>query len=248
MRRFIILCLLGTILFVGCRQVSPRSEGAAVAIPTAGHHQQAASDLEAAGAVASRFLDAWQLGDFAAMHNLLTYRNRELTSFAEFRALYQNTQNTMALKSLEYRPLSLTGEGRILSFQYEITFKSRILGAFSDPDRLLQLVIDPQVDGWRIAWSPADIFAEMGRGARLVFEEQVPSRANIYDRDGKVLADQNSRVVRILVDNRRIPQRETCFRSLSEATGRSLSNGPCSRPVASSITVQLGSQIGMPRK
>ena len=103
-----------------------------------------------------------------------------------------------------------------------MTFKSRILGKFSDPDRQLQLVIDPQADDWRIAWSPGDIFAEMRQGARLVFEEQVPSRANIYDRNGAVLADQNGRVVRILVDNRRIPERETCFRALSAAVGRSM--------------------------
>ena len=222
MRRYAIFCLIFLVVFGGCRQVTPRSGESAVAIPTADKSQHIASDLEAASAVASRFLDAWQLSDFAAMHDLLTFRNRELTSFAEFRALYQNAQTTMAFQSLEYRPLSLTGEGRVLSFQYEITFKSRILGAFNDPDRQLHLVIDPQVDTWRIAWSPANIFAEMGQGARLVFEEQVPGRANIYDRDGKVLADQNGRVVRILVDNRRIPVRETCFRTLSQATGRSL--------------------------
>ena len=156
------------------------------------------------------------------MHSLLTFRNRELTSFAEFQALYQNAADTMALESLDYRPLTVTGEDRVLSFQYEMTFKSRILGKFSDQKRLLQLVIDPQANDWRIAWSPANIFAEMGSGARLIFEEQAPSRANIYDRHGKVLADQNGRVVRVLVDNRHIPVRETCFASLASASGKSI--------------------------
>ena len=200
-----------------CRQEPDQS---AAPIETAAPRSHSAQ-LEAASAVANRFLEAWQRFDYAAMHSLLTFRNRELTRFAEFQSLYQNASDTMALESLSYRPLAVTGEERVLSFQYEMTFKSRILGKFSDQNRLLQLVIDPQANAWRIAWSPANIFAEMGAGARLVFEEQTPSRANIYDRYGKVLADQNGRVVRVLVDNRHIPERETCFGSLAKASGKS---------------------------
>lgn len=219
MRRLALIGILILLALSGCRQPEDQS---AVAIPTVAPKRQAGADLEAAGAVASRFLDAWQRADFAAMHNLLTFRNRELTSFVEFQTLYQNAHNTLSLESLEYQPLALSGEGRVLNFQYTVTIKSRILGRFNDPDRILQLVIDPQADAWRIAWSPADIFAEMGQGARLVFEEQVPSRANIYDRYGKVLADQNGRVVRVLVDNRHIPHRDTCFLSLAKASGISV--------------------------
>lgn len=219
MRQFTLFCLLAILIFSGCRQ---QAEQSAIAIPAAAPKNEAVTDLEAAGEVARRFLDAWQGGDFAAMHELLTFRNRELTPLAEFRALYQNAQDTMTLASLEYRPQTLSGQDRVLNFQYDVTFHSRILGSFSDPNRLLQLVIDPRAGARRIAWSPADIFAEMGQGARLVFEEQIPSRANIYDREGKVLADQNGRVVRVLVDNRRIPNRDACFRTLSEAIGWSV--------------------------
>ena len=218
MRRLALICLLSLLAVSGCRQAADQS---AAAIPTAAPKRQA-TDLEAASAVASRFLQAWQRGDFAAMHDLLTFRNRELTSFTEFRDLYQNTQDTMALESIEFTPRTLTGDGRVLTFQYAMTFKSRILGRFSDPDRRLQLIIDPAADAWRIAWSPADIFAEMGTGARLIFEEQVPGRANIYDRYGKILADQNGRVVRVMVDNRHIPDREICFGALAAASGKAV--------------------------
>lgn len=219
MRRLVLLVFSSAFVLCGCRQ---SAELSAVAIPTAAPIRQAATDLEAASAVASSFLEAWQREDFAAMHELLTFRNRELTAFAEFRQQYQNAQATMSLESFEFSPQSLTGAGHILEFQYSLTFKSRILGKFSDDNRLLHLVIDSHADAWRIAWSPADIFAEMGQGARLVFEEQAPSRANIYDRYGKVLADQNGRVVRVLVDNRDIPERDTCFHSLAEVSGKSV--------------------------
>ena len=219
MRRFTVICCLCLLALSGCRQSRPLSEAA---IPTARPNRGVAGQLESAGEVARQFLDAWQLGDFRAMHDLLTFRNRELTSFDEFRALYQHAQRVMALDALTYRPQSLTGQERILSLQYEVTFRSRILGEFTDSDRLLHLTFDSQARDWRVAWSPADIFAEMGQGARLIFEEQIPSRANIYDRHGQILADQNGRVVRALVDNRRIPNREVCFRALSEALGRSV--------------------------
>lgn len=219
MRLFVTFCCLCLLALGGCRQNSPLSEAA---IPTARPNRSAAGKLESAGEVAHQFLDAWQQGDIRAMHDLITFRNRELTSFDEFHALYLHAQRIMALEAIAYRPQSLTGEDRILSLQYDMTFHSRILGAFTDEDRLLRLTFDPQANDWRIAWSPADIFAEMGRGARLIFEEQIPSRANIYDRHGQILADQNGRVVRVLVDNRRVPNRETCFRTLSQALGRSV--------------------------
>ena len=198
------------------------AEAAVADITAAGPDRGAARQLEAAGEVARQFLDAWAQGDFRAMHDLLTFRNRELTSFDEFHALYQHAQRVMTLERLEYRPQTVTGPDRILSFQHEMTFHSRILGSFTDPDRLLHLAFDPHANDWRVAWSPADIFAELGQGARLIFEEQIPSRANIYDRQGRILADQNGRVVRVLVDNRRVPDRAACFGSLSHAIGRSV--------------------------
>lgn len=153
------------------------------------------------------------------MHRLLTFRNRELTPLVEFRALYQQAHAAMGYISLDYKLQSLTGEGRFLTLQYEVTFHTRIVGSFVDSQRMLHLVVDSQLGEWRIAWSRADIFRELGEGARLVFESQLPVRANIYDRHGRALADQNGRVVRILVDNRHIPDREACFLALAEATG-----------------------------
>lgn len=178
-----------------------------------------ATDLVAAAETARRFLNAWQAGDLDAMHRLLTFRNRELTPLAEFRALYEQAHAAMGFIGLDYKLQSLTGEGRFLTLQYEVTFHTRIVGSFVDSQRLLHLVVDSQVGEWRIAWSRADIFREMGEGARLIFEAQLPGRANIYDRYGTALADQNGRVVRILVDNRRIPDRAACFQALADATG-----------------------------
>lgn len=215
MRNFVLAHLVAVLLLLaGC---GGGAEQSALPLPTVLPEPQRGADLESADEVARRFLDAWAAGDFAAMHSLLTYRNRELTPLDEFRAAYELAQLNLTLERIEYAPTNLTGEGRVLAFQYDLTFHTRNLGRFTDAKRVLQLVVDPQAGGWRVAWSPAAIFAEMGEGARLVFEAQVPSRANIYDRNGEALADQNGRMVRVLANNSRIPDRDVCFQILAES-------------------------------
>lgn len=216
MRILVLFQLIVILLLAGC---GGGAEQSPIALPTVAPEPKAGADLKSADETARRFLDAWQSGDFEAMHGLLTFRNRELTPFDEFRAAYQLAQDKLTLERFDYQPTNLTGEGRVLAFQYDVTFHTRILGRFTDAKRILHLVIDPQLDDWRIAWSRADIFAEMGEGARLVFEAQVPSRANIYDRHGEALADQNGRMVRVLADNGRIPDRDVCFQILAESLG-----------------------------
>ena len=221
MRRKFLFPLIALVMLSACRGDSADS---AAPLPTAPPATSPVSDLVAAEKVARAFLDAWLAGDFATMHGLLTFRNRELTPFDAFQAYYESAQNRMWLEELEYRPHTLSGEGGVLKFHYDMTFYTRVLGDFTDADRLLHLVLDPQVGGWRVAWSEADIFAELGQGASLLFEAQVPGRANIYDRKGQALADQNGRVVRVLVNNERIPDREACYQVLSETLDRALAD------------------------
>ena len=214
MRLFFLIQLTAILFLAGC---GGSAEQSALPLPTHEAERTKRSDLESADDVARLFLNAWQTGDFDEMHSLVTFRNRELTPFDEFQASYQLAQTMLTLEGIEYTPTNLTGDGRVLALQYDMTFHTRNLGSFTDSQRTLNLVMDTQVQEWRIAWSPADIFAEMGENARLVFEAQVPSRANIYDRAGKALADQNGRMVRVLANNGRIPDRDICFQILAES-------------------------------
>jgi len=219
-QRFGIITVIILVLLVGCRpQVAHQAEP----LPTIQPSPTSPADLEAAERIARLYLDAWRRQDFDAMHDLLTFRNQESTPLETFRTLYQNAQTTMTFRSIHYTAKSLLREGvRIVVFQYDMTFDTRILGEFTDTNRELRMVIDPENGEWRVAWSLGDVFAEMGNGATLVFDPQIPSRANIYDRNGEVLADQNGRVVRVLVSNEDIPDRPACFQVLSETVGKDL--------------------------
>jgi len=218
--RFGLIFIIIIAIVTGCR---PQVAHQAVALPTLQASPTSPADLEAAERVSRLYLDAWKNQDFDEMHRLLTYRNQESTPLEQFRQIYDTAQSTMTFESLDYTANSLLREGvRIVVFNYDLTINTRTLGSFTDPDRELTLVIDPQIGEWRVAWSFGDIFAEMGDGATLVFDPQIPSRANIYDRNGEVLADQNGRVVRVLINNAEIPDRNACFQILSETVNKPL--------------------------
>jgi penicillin-binding protein 2 len=218
--RFGIIIVFFIAIVTGCR---PQVAHQVAALPTLQASPTSPADLEAAERVARLYLDAWEIQNFDEMHRLLTFRNQESTPLDRFKEIYDIAQSTMTFERLDYTATSLLREGvRIVVLHYDITIQTRILGSFTDSDRELTLVIDPQIGEWRVAWSLGDIFAEMGDGATLVFDPQIPSRANIYDRNGEVLADQNGRVVRVLVSNADIPDRNACFQILSETVNKPL--------------------------
>ena len=221
MRRLAYFSLLAILILAGCRQ---QAEDSAAPLPSAQAGPTAAPNLESAAIIANSFLSAWQEQNFNQMHRLLTLRQQEASPLADFRLAYLGAQATMTFQRLEYKAEALYAtDGHVLVFQYQMTFHTRILGSFVDPKRRLHLVVDPSANQWRVAWSLADIFAEMGNGARLVFQPQIPGRANIYDRNGISLADQHGRMVRIYVNNARIPDRSACFQALAEAQNRPVS-------------------------
>ena len=178
--------------------------------------------FDSAERVARRFLDAWQQQDYATMHSLITFSGQEATSLDDFTALYQDSRTTMSLQSLDYEITSqYLNDNSVMLFNYDVTFHTALVGTFSDPSRSLRLVYDSSADDWRVAWSPADIFALMGSGGQLRFEPRIPSRANIYDINGKVLADQNGRVIAVSVIKKDIPAYETCLARLAVALNKS---------------------------
>ncbi|NWF70585.1 MAG: hypothetical protein HXY40_15970 [Chloroflexi bacterium] len=212
-RWMLIGCLL---LLIGC---TPPPQQETLPLPTlAASGTPPNYSWEAAQRVASDFLSAWRNFDYAAMHRLTTVATQDATPLTDFTATYENARAEMTLLALNYRENTLLSQQtNVYILNYDVTFTTNILGEFSDLNRNLTLVMDTQVGDWRIAWSPGDIFAEMGDGAALRLERNIPNRLNIYDRSGTVLADQNGRVVVVQVVRQDIPNLEACLSSLATA-------------------------------
>jgi penicillin-binding protein 2 len=179
--------------------------------------------LEEAERAAREFLSAWSGLDYERMYALLSFTSQEATPVETFTTFYQNNAREMTLERISTQPVTILRDSQqdeIALFTYDVTFETRLIGTFSDVNRNLRLVVDERAGAWRVAWSPADLFAAMEDGGRLRFDPVVPNRANIYDADGIVLADQNARVVIVSVVPQNIPEIETCLAALAAALDR----------------------------
>jgi penicillin-binding protein 2 len=202
-------------------QAAPDS--ALVRVPTlASLEQPQQCETDDPERIVRQFLDAWQQGDFEAMYALISYASQQATPYENFRALYESSHAEMRLIDLSYALVALAQDEsntRLQQLTYDMTFASRVMGSFDDAGRTLSLVLDPTVCDWRVAWTPADIFAAMGGGGRLRYQAAIPRRGSIYDRDQTALADQNGIIVTLNIVLNQIPDLPTCLATISAATG-----------------------------
>ncbi|MBA3869956.1 MAG: hypothetical protein H0X30_12485 [Anaerolineae bacterium] len=208
------------VLLVGC---SPAPKALVQPLPTVASMAQPPS-LDDAANVAINFLEDWRLADYDSLYNTITFSSQESNAKDAFIATYTDAAEAMTLDSLSYTPgASLFRDPQradIVNFSYNVTFNTRMLGSFDDTDRTMQLVFDKAANAWRVAWTPGDIFALMASGGKLKMELSVPSRANIYDDKGRVLADQSGRVVSVQAVKQDIVDWGACLNLLAPAMGK----------------------------
>ena len=177
--------------------------------------------LDEAERSASAFLYAWENADYASMHSLTNYQSRDATPVEEFSAFYEDAAETMTLKKISVQPRAISRDPttpRVAVMTYDAIFETQLVGTFTDTGRELTLVYDDRDSAWRIAWSPADLFEEMRQGANLRLITTPVNRANIYDRNGVVLAMQDDRlIVTVSVVRRGIRDEAACLNKLAEA-------------------------------
>ncbi|MCD4685757.1 MAG: hypothetical protein K8S97_07460, partial [Anaerolineae bacterium] len=168
--------------------------------------------------VAETFLTAWVAGDFATMYTLTSPNSREAYTETAFIAEYQNAALDITLNSLETQITSSLRQGATAAILYDVVFQAEMFGVIEDPGRTMRLIETPE--GWRVAWSRMDIFAEMAEGARLHRAQTLPNRGNIYDRNGQVLVDQNGRSVGLYLVQQEIRNYNGCINLLSRLLRR----------------------------
>lgn len=210
-----MVCLL--FFAVGCQPDAPEAES--IIIPTVARLDATPTpNLIDAERVARQFLEAWRESDLEVMHSLISFSSQEAQPLPEFIALYEQAHATMTYETLDYRGNTLTRNGDVAVFNYDVTFQTRILGNFTDAGRDMLLVFDERANDWRVAWTAGDIFREMADGSQLRMTPIIPPRANIYDRGGLLtLADQNGRVAVVNVIREKIPDYAGCLSALSVA-------------------------------
>lgn len=168
--------------------------------------------LEEAVQVAETFLRAWAEADYPTMYGLISPNSRDAYPEDAFSAVYARAAETMTLQSVSTSTTNALRQEALATVLYDAHFTTEFFGSIDDYERTLRLVETPE--GWRVAWSEADLFPELTGGARLEWVRLQPGRANIYDRHGQVLADQNGRAVELRVVKRDVNDLTACLDQL----------------------------------
>ncbi|NJL93119.1 MAG: hypothetical protein HC915_05030 [Anaerolineae bacterium] len=176
------------------------------------------SDFDEGLQVAITFLDAWENQDYNTMYSRLSPNARAAYPQAEFTTIYQNIWEDLGLSQISWARGNVTAQGTTVLFEYTVEFQSATLGPFTDAMRMMRLV--PTEEGMRVAWSRMDIFEGWSTGTRLDVRNTVPTRGNIYDRQGRALADQNGIAVQLYLTRNDIPNEDACINELIRLLGR----------------------------
>lgn len=212
-----LICLLGLMLSLAACNRQPAAPNPVISeLPTPTPPTLGA--LRDARRIAADFLNAWREANYAAMHALLSLNAQDAYPLPDFERLYRqvSTQMTLVEEGINYTFTGAVQDGSEAQFAYDVTFSTRAFGQFSDTDRILRLFFT--AEGWRLVWTPADIFREFQEGASLRSEQARLNRGNIYDRDGEALADQNGVALEITLRTQYYPTGNpyACFTELAK--------------------------------
>ncbi|MCB7130410.1 MAG: hypothetical protein J3T61_12835, partial [Candidatus Brocadiales bacterium] len=138
-------------------------------------------------AAARAYLDAWSVGDFTAMYAMLTTLSQDAFSFDDFEARYFHVAAQTNLFQVEYDILqSLISNPDSAQVGYRVTLHSAIVGEITR-ETMMNLSRGLSND-WRVVWDDRLILPELVGGNTLSMDREVPSRGNIYDREGNAIA------------------------------------------------------------
>ncbi|GAB4469109.1 MAG: penicillin-binding protein 2 [Anaerolineae bacterium] len=199
MKQRIVILVVISLLLAGCsilERVLPSGE-ASGPTPAGNPEPEATRDLGQPDGVALAFLDAWKAGDYAGMYSLLSPNSQAEYTLEEFTDIYESAAGTMQLVGLETLPSAVAETtATTAQFQFRAIYTTRVLG---DVEQDLTMLLVSSGGRWGIAWSPALIFPQLAGGNTLQLAVEVPSRANIYDRDGMWLVSANASAVTLTV-------------------------------------------------
>ena len=138
--------------------------------------------------VLKAYLDAFKADDYNTMYGLLSKVSQDAISLQDFAKRNKDALNTMSAGSLDYEVLS----SLINTFSSEVSFRMTYHTALvGDIQRDMVARFTLEKDAWKLNWEDGLILPELAGGNLLKMDYSIPSRGNIYDKDGNVLAAQS---------------------------------------------------------
>lgn len=221
MKKFILILILFT-LIAGCSKSTPESTLPSGGTPTPGLappevQTTQAPDVEEA---AIEFLESWKTNDYEAMYSMLNPSSQEAITEEEFSQIYHDVTVELAMESLEYAILSSFVDPSQAQVAVSINYNSLLI---DDLKRDIILLLSLSEGTWKVNWSRGLIFPELEGDNMLQLTRLVPSRGNIYDRNGSVIVAYSDAISVGLTPSQIDPEKED---KVLEELGRDLDMPP----------------------
>jgi penicillin-binding protein 2 len=138
-------------------------------------------------AALSAYLDAFQADDYNAMYAMLSKVTQDTIGLEDFARRNRDALNTMSAGSFDYEVLSSLVNPYSAEVAYRITYHSALVGDIQR-DMVARLTLESSE--WKLQWEDAMILPELAGGNVLSMNYNIPTRGEIYDREGNVLVAQ----------------------------------------------------------
>ena len=165
------------------------------------------------------FMEAWNAEDFEAMYRLIASPSRDLYARQVFENRYTVAHTVIRFAGVSHTLNDVEMQGTTAVVDYDVAIESPTFGIIEDKHRVMRMV---QEGGWKVAWSPMDIFDGLSSEARLQISVRFPQRAEILGRNGKPFTEQNGPIASLYVVQQDMPDVDDCLVTLGEATRQEL--------------------------
>lgn len=166
------------------------------------------------------YLEKWNSADYAGMYSMLAATSRDAISETDFTKTYSDAAVSMTLQKIEYGVLSALVNPASAKVGYQVKLKTNLFG---DILRKMEMNLVAENGTWKIQWENGLILPELSGGKKLALQITPPSRGDIYDRDGNLIATE------------------------TEAVSLGVVRGQISDSQESSLIVQLSEMTGIPK-
>lgn len=182
---------LGLLLLTAACSISGAPDGGDATPQPTGAVQILTTAVPPVETAARAYLDAWTAFDYEAMYAMLTQLSRDAMTFEQYEERYLDVALEATLTSVEYEILQSLINPTNAQVAYRVTLNSALVGPITR-DTTMGLSLESGV--WRVVWDDSLILPELAGGNTLSMQRFEPTRGQIYDINGQILAGDSEAV------------------------------------------------------